>query len=158
MTITNWAVSGDNSFDLLEHLSKKTLPACDWAIVFIGANDLAQHKQVFLGEYRDNLTEIARCLKGHLPAERICLLAPSPVDETKQAYRTNRLVALYGEVVGQIAVQEGLAFLDTLALFEGADQLLSTLLQGSLDDGLHFGSSAYKVLAEAIVAQFLCTA
>lgn len=48
--IDNKAVSGDNSFDLLKILQKQTLTPSDWVFVFIGANDLAQHKQVFLGE------------------------------------------------------------------------------------------------------------
>lgn len=153
LTITNWAVSGDNSFDLLRHLATKPLPAADWVLVFIGANDLAQHKQVFLGEYEDNLKKIVAHLNQVFPAERICLMTPSPVDETKQAYRTNRLVTYYGQVVKKVAEQAGCQVLDTVALFEGSQLALPDLLRGSLDDGLHFGSSAYDLLAKELVAR-----
>lgn len=153
LTITNWAVSGDNSFDLLRQLATKPLPAADLVLIFIGANDLAQHKQVFLGEYEENLKKIVAHLKQAYPAERICFLTPSPVDETKQAYRTNRLVAYYGQVVKKVAEQAGCHVFDTIALFEGSQLALPDLLRGSLDDGLHFGSSAYDLLARELVAR-----
>lgn len=156
MTITNWAVSGDNSFDLLRQLATKPLPAADLVLVFIGANDLAQHKQVFLGEYEDNLKKIVAHLKQVYPAERIVLLTPSPVDETKQAYRTNRLVTYYGQVVKKVAEQAGCQLLDTVSLFEGSGLLVSDLLRGSLDDGLHFGSLGYDVLTKGIVSSCWC--
>lgn len=153
VTITNWAVSGDNSFDLLRQLASRTLPTADWVLVFIGANDLAQHKQVFLGEYEDNLKKIVAHLNQAFPDERLVLLTPSPVDETKQAYRTNRLVAYYGQVVKKVAEQAGCQVLDTVALFEGSQLALPDLLRGSLDDGLHFGSQAYDLLAKELVAR-----
>lgn len=120
-------------------------------LVFIGANDLAQHKQVFLGEYEENLKKIVAHLKQLYSAERIILLTPTPVDESKQAYRTNRLVAYYGQVVKKVAEQAGCQLFDTVALFEYSGLLMSDLLRGSLDDGLHFGSSAYDFLARELV-------
>lgn len=156
MTITNWAVSGDNSFDLLKQLGSRALPTADCVLVFIGANDLAQHKQVFLGEYEDNLNKIVAHLKQVYPAERIVLLTPSPVDETKQAYRTNRLVTYYGQVVKKVAEQAGCQLLDTVSLFEGSGLPMSDLLKGSLDDGLHFGSQAYALLAKGIANSCWC--
>ncbi|MET3557207.1 lysophospholipase L1-like esterase [Streptococcus rupicaprae] len=155
LSIENWAVSGDNSFDLLAHLAERELPDCDRVVVFIGANDLAQHKQVFLGEYQANLSQIVQELKKQFSSEQILLLTPAPVDERKQVYRTNRLVALYGEVVKKIACQEGVDLLDTVALFDGQALPVSDLLKGQLDDGVHFGSLAYGLLAEGILARFL---
>ena len=55
LEIWNLAESGDNSFDLLEKLDKTEIGGADLVFVWIGANDLATHKQVFLGEFQDNL-------------------------------------------------------------------------------------------------------
>ncbi|MFA9468670.1 GDSL-type esterase/lipase family protein [Streptococcus sp. E24BD] len=151
VVIDNWAVSGDNSADLLSLLRRTLLPAADRVFVFIGANDLAQHKQVFLGEYAQNLTAIVAELKKQFSADQICLLLPAPVDETKQLYRTNRLVTYYGEQVRRVARQEGTGLLDTVALFEQSNLPMADLLKGSLDDGLHFGSQAYDFLARAML-------
>lgn len=71
----------------------------------------------------------------------------------KQAYRTNRLVAYYGQVVKKVVMQEGTRCLDTVSLFVDSGLPLADLLKGSLDDGLHFGSQAYDLLARGLVAQ-----
>ncbi|TCD46107.1 hypothetical protein D3X11_01165 [Streptococcus sp. X16XC17] len=150
LSIENWAVSGDNSFNLLKHLSIKEIPSCDWVFVFIDANDLAQHKQVFLGEYLQNLTQIVEILLVYFPAQRICLMTPSPVDETKQVYRNHRLVEYYGGIVKQVAETYHTRLLDTVLTFSKSDKHLANLLRGSMDDGLHFGSAAYRLLARAM--------
>lgn len=151
LTIENWAVSGDNSYDLLKHLTAKAIPASDWVFVFIGANDLAQHKQVFLGEYMQNLTQIVDILLEHFPAQRICFLTPSPVDEDKQIYRNNRLVGYYGDMVRQVTQHYQTQIIDTASAFSKSEKPIVELLRGSMDDGLHFGSAAYELFARSIM-------
>ncbi|MET3644069.1 GDSL-type esterase/lipase family protein [Streptococcus gallinaceus] len=151
LQIENRAVSGDNSYDLLKWLEE----AEDWSaarvFVLIGANDLAMHKQIFLGEYLENLRKIAGLLKDRVEADKICFLSPPPVDEELQAYRTNRLVDYYTEIVEQVAKEEGIDFLSTRAVFEKSGLPVKQILRGQMNDGLHFGSSGYALLAQAML-------
>ncbi len=149
--IDNKAVSGDNSFDLLKILQKQILSPSDWVFVFIGANDLAQHKQVFLGEYWKNLKTIVKLLKETYPSQGICLISPPPVDESKQAYRSNYLVAKYTEVLAKVSQDYGTHFISLQDCFQNSGYPLEELTNGILDDGLHFGSLTYKLLAKEMV-------
>lgn len=151
LRITNRAVSGNNTFDLLALIHKEPPQPVDYIFVLIGANDLAQHKQVFLGEYQENLRKILEFLTPIVPAERIFLLAPPLVDETKQEYRTNRLVTYYTEVMQQVAEEYGCPFQSLKVQFEADGQPVDLLLKGVLDDGLHFGSLGYEVVADTML-------
>lgn len=148
ITIFNNAISGANSFDLLELLKKQEFPQVNGIFIFIGANDLARHKQVFLGEYLENLRQIVKWLEEKESTAWICLLSPAPVDETKQIHRDNRLVDLYSEIVEQVAQETSCFFFSVKNLFLKSPYPLEQLLKGQMDDGLHFGSLAYDLLAK----------
>lgn len=75
LEIWNLAESGDNSFDLLEKLDKTEICGADLVFVWIGANDLATHKQVFLGEFQDNLHKIVNRLRESYSAHQITFWA-----------------------------------------------------------------------------------
>ncbi len=151
LVIQNRAVSGDNSFDLLRHLKEEKLQPADAVFVFIGANDLATHKQVFLGEYQENLRNIMAILLKNFTPDQICLLTPAPVDEDRQATRSNRLVDYYSQIVLGVAEEYGCLTLDVRKVFQSSSSPLADILRGQMDDGLHFGSKGYELLAEALV-------
>ncbi|MBY5035558.1 hypothetical protein K6V78_11015 [Streptococcus gallolyticus] len=151
LQIDNRAVSGDNTFDLLNILQGQSSWSADYIFIIIGANDLAIHKQVFLGEYLENLRRIVEILRRQISANRICLISPPPVDEDLQAYRTNRLVAYYTEIMEQVASEEGVNFLSLRATFEKSGLTVKEILRGQINDGLHFGSLGYELLAEAML-------
>lgn len=148
--IRNLAESGDNSFDLLDKLEKQDFAGADWVFVWIGANDLATHKQVYLGEFQENMRQIVHKLLTRYSANQIILLSPAPVDERKQVYRTNRLVAYYSEIVEQVAYESCLDYISMEFVFEQTDFPLQDILRGSRDDGLHFGSLGYTILAQTL--------
>lgn len=148
--IQNLAQSGDNSFDLLEKLQKKQISGANLVFVWIGANDLATHKQVFLGEFQDNLRKIVKLLLKQYNSSQIIFLGPAPVDESKQVTRTNRLVNYYSEIVEKVAKEFSFDFISMQEVFRQSSYPVEQILKGLQDDGLHFGSLGYEVLAKAL--------
>lgn len=151
LVITNLAESGDNSVDLLAKLDNWDFPEVDKVFVWIGTNDLAIHKQIYLGEFQENMRQIATLLLEHYQPSQLILLGPVPVDEAKQRYRTNRLVEYYSEIVEKVARESKCDFLSVQELMAASPIPLPELLRGSMDDGLHFGSAGYELLAEKLV-------
>ena len=151
LEIWNLAESGDNSFDLLEKLDKTEIGGADLVFVWIGANDLATHKQVFLGEFQDNLLKVVERLRASYAAHQITFLGPAPVDEQKQLYRTNRLVGYYSDMVEKVAKLSDCHFISMQEVFGQVDFPIEEVLRGSQDDGLHFGSLGYGILAQALL-------
>ena len=150
--VVNTAKSGDSSGDLLERLEDDVLSKeeADVFILLIGANDLATHKQTPLTEFEKNIRKIIHCVKHVWSMTRVLLITPPAVDEEKQRYRTNYLVQSYGQVLKQIASDQGLDCLDFYELLMNRPEPLSDLMEGVMDDGLHFGLDAYQILADAI--------
>lgn len=151
LVLTNLAESGDNSFDLLDKLENWDFPPADKVFVWIGTNDLATHKQVYLGEFQENMQQIVAQLLEHYQPSQLLLLGPTPVDEAKQLYRTNRLVGYYSEIVEKVAREVKCDFLSMQEVMATSLIPLPELLSGSMDDGLHFGSAGYELLAEKLV-------
>lgn len=151
LVITNLAESGDNSIDLIAKLDNWDFPKADKVVVWIGTNDLAIHKQVYLGEFQENMRQIVSLLLEHYQPSQLLLLGPTPVDEAKQRYRTNRLVRYYSEIVEKVARESKCDFLSVQELMADSSIPLAGLLRGSMDDGLHFGSVGYELLAEKLV-------
>lgn len=151
LDIWNLAESGDNSFDLLEKLEVCEVWDADFVFVWIGANDLAIHKQVYLGEFQENLQKVVGRLLVSYLAKQVIFLGPAPIDESKQLYRTNRLVTYYSDIVRKVAEQSGCSFISMQEVFGQAGPLLEDILRGSQDDGLHFGSLGYEVLAQTLM-------
>ncbi|MBJ8349827.1 GDSL-type esterase/lipase family protein [Streptococcus zalophi] len=156
LIIYNSSVAGDATKDVLNRMSAiLSVERCDQVIILIGTNDLALNKQVPLPEFQENLLKIIMSLKEKYPANQITFLSPSPVDEEKQHYRNNRLIENYAKIIMTVSQKEECHFVNLYQLFlEAANQTsLSQLLEGSLDDGLHFGSSGYSLLADMILEQ-----
>lgn len=150
MAVDNLAESGDNSYDLLRKMEKEDLAGRDAVFIWIGANDLATHKQVYLGEFQANIRKAATLLQEHYASHQIIFLGMCPVDETKQRYRTNRLAGYYSDVVEEIAAELGCGYLSIRKVFEQSKWPLSEILTGSMDDGLHFGEKGYGLVAQAL--------
>ena len=153
LEIWNLAESGDNSFDLLEKLEQQEVAGADLVFVWIGANDLATHKQVYLGEFQDNLLKIVERLRASYAAHQMTFLGPAPVDEKKQLNRTNRLVGYYSDMVEKVAQLSDCHFISMQQVFGQAPFPIEEVLRGRQDDGLHFGSLGYGILAQALLEQ-----
>ncbi|RRD31923.1 hypothetical protein EII38_04005 [Streptococcus minor] len=151
LEICNLAESGDNSFDLLEKLAREHISGFDMVFVWIGANDLATHKQVYLGEFQDNLRKVVEMLRSIYLPHQVIFLGPAPIDESKQLYRTNRLVSYYSDIVEKVAKEADCLFVSMQEVFGQADYPLVDILRGSMDDGLHFGSLGYEILAQTLL-------
>ncbi|MBJ8325770.1 GDSL-type esterase/lipase family protein [Streptococcus pacificus] len=156
LIIYNSSVAGDATIDVLNRMAAiLSIEPCDMVFILIGTNDLALNKQVPLREFQDNLLKIISFLKEKYTSKQIVFLSPSPVDEQKQRYRHNRLIETYIEAIVTISKKEQCRFINLYQLFlEAAKQTsISQLLEGSLDDGLHFGSAGYSLLADVILEQ-----
>ena len=154
LTLLNSAVSGYNSFDLLRQIPQLIeVGPVDVAFVLIGTNDLALNKQVPLEVFQENIRSLIKTYQAEHLAERLVFLTPPPVDETKQYYRHNGLIEQYGQAMKAICSSANVEVLDTYALFmsRAKEIPLSLLLEGSLDDGLHFGQMGYELLAHMIL-------
>ncbi|HFI0256956.1 TPA: GDSL-type esterase/lipase family protein [Streptococcus suis] len=150
-TFQNVSISGATSGCLLKQLRKIELQSYDVVFVMVGSNDLATNQQISLPEFEENVKEILTYLNQSCLVEKICLIGPPPVDQDKQFYRTNRLVQSYEQRLRQIALEFGSDFISLVEVFESSQLPIEVLLEGSLDDGLHFGFQGYALLAQAMV-------
>ena len=151
--LTNTAISGNNTFDMLTRIEKDILsvPTSNLIFILIGTNDLALHKQVSLSQFKENLRQIIEKLLTKYPAHHIFLISPPPVDESKQKYRKNVLIFEYVSIMKEVAENFSCYFIDLYQTFFEIGHL-PTLMKGIRDDGLHFGIIGYQILAEQIVA------
>lgn len=153
LEISNTAVSGSNTADLLENLPA-FFPAADFEMVFIliGTNDLALNKQLSLKKFQKNLVKILQEIKKIYPSSRICLISPPAVDESKQRFRNNHLIADYSHSMKKIAVCQTVEFINLRKAMQEKPDFLQ-LTHGSLNDGLHFGKKGYLLLTALIKEQ-----
>lgn len=153
LTISNSAISGINSQGLLEQLPI-LLPEnpVDKIFILVGSNDLVTTHRILEADFADHLGQIMEQLLQTYQPEQICLLSPPPVDENKQWYRHNGLVVSYTAVMETIAEQWSCSFINLYQIFmdKTKEVPLELLLEGSLDDGLHFGQLGYELIASAI--------
>lgn len=157
LEIVNTAISGSNSQDLLQNW-RNFFPNNEFSAVFllIGTNDLALHKQLPLKTFKTNLLQIVKRLKHYYPTASLCLITPPAVDENKQKWRNNQLIAQYSEIMLQIAAQnliKGINLQEAML----AEESFPAITQGCLNDGLHFGLAGYQLLASLIKQQLLTT-
>ncbi|WP_079707947.1 DUF459 domain-containing protein [Paraliobacillus ryukyuensis] len=145
-TIINAGVSGDNTFDTINRLERNVLQHHpDFVTILFGANDAAFHKQVALGDYKQNLTHIVQAIGS----ERSILLSTAPVDETVQYARTNAVLTQYADAVQQVANETRSRYIDFFSKMIALPDY-QVRLKGIKNDGLHFGEAAYTLLAELI--------
>lgn len=153
LLISNSAISGLSSQGLLDQLPN-FLPArpVDKVFILIGSNDLVTTNRILEKDFAENLQQIIDGLLNTYQPEQIYLISPPPVDEDKQWYRHNGLVASYTAVMETIAEQWSCSFINLYQIFMNKSQEvpLELLLEGSMDDGLHFGQLGYELLASAI--------
>ncbi|WP_281165640.1 GNAT family N-acetyltransferase [Liquorilactobacillus sicerae] len=157
LEIVNTAISGSNSQDLLQNW-KTFFPNNEFSAVFllIGTNDLALHKQIPLKKFQTNLLQIIKRLKHIYPTANLCLITPPAVDESKQKWRNNQLIAQYTEIMLQTATQNLIKSINLQAAMLAGGSF-PAITKGILNDGLHFGLAGYQLLANLIKQQLLTT-
>ena len=154
LQVINTAVSGINSVNFYAMLSELVLKKerCDKVALLLGTNDLATNKQVPIEQFRQKMALIASSLIQIYPPKDIIFISPLAVDELKQKYRTNYLVALFTAAIEQVTTDYRLQFVNLYrAMITSKD--LRILCHGSLDDGLHFGNAGYTLLANLLLDQ-----
>lgn len=154
LQVINTAVSGINSVKFYTMLPELVLKRerCDKVAILLGTNDLAANKQVPIDQFKQKMALIASSLVHIYLPKNIIFISPPAVDELKQKYRTNYLVALYTAAIEQVTADYHLQFIN---LYQAmiASKEIKMLCRGSLDDGLHFGNAGYALLANLIVNQ-----
>lgn len=150
--IINTAHAGDNTTDLLARMDTEILSHtnADRIFMLIGINDLALNKQVKLKQFEENIGKIVDKLRTRYPTQRIYFITLAPVDESKQVYRTNKLVKMYTLQLRKVAIANNCQVLDLYQAFIKSEIPVNTLLQGIRNDGLHFGETGYVILAKLI--------
>ena len=125
---------------------------CDKLILLLGTNDLALHKKVLLEQFKQNMALIISSIVCLYYQNNFIMISPPAVDEHKQEKRTNDEVAAYTAELEQVANNYKIHFIN---LFEkmAKQGSLTTLCQGQLDDGLHFGAVGYELLADLIIKE-----
>lgn len=117
-------------------------------VIFFGANDavsVGDKQYVPLDEYRSNLVGMVDHLRM-VSKSRIILVTPPPVCSAQWPTRSIENAATYAEEVRSVALDMNTLLLD-LWNHEGAVIDLS-----DLRDGLHFGESGNRKMAEGIKA------
>lgn len=89
-------------------------------------------------------------MTSYAPCDMI-FISPPPIDESKQRYRTNRHIKQYIQVIKDTADHYQCHFINLYQVFIQTDTPLSDLMEGIMDDGLHFGLMGYQLLANAIL-------
>ncbi|OFI48985.1 hypothetical protein BG261_04800 [Floricoccus tropicus] len=153
LEIVNTAVCGENSGALLERIDSEILAVekAQKIFIIIGTNDLATNKRVFADQYEENLQAIILRLIGKYDRNNIFFLSIPPIDEDKQRFRSNLLINEYNTVLKEVCLKNNcnyLLFNERLNRFETKE--LQDILEGSMDDGLHFGLKGYQIMADII--------
>lgn len=150
--ITNSAVSGINSGAFLVRLAELVLKQKkhDALVILLGSNDLAQHKQVPLKQFKQNMSLIASAVISEYYPPKVILVSPPAVDEKKQRVRNNQLVKKYSKAIEQVAHEYHFLFLP-LAKKMILHGNLPVLCRGRKNDGLHFGQAGYDFLSSLLV-------
>lgn len=154
VNLINTAVSGINSGAFFARLGELvlTVKPCDKIVILLGTNDLATHKQVPLTQFKQNMQLIASSIICLYWPQNVVLVSPPAVDEQKQHVRNNKLVASYAQVVKEVAAEYNFSYIDLCsAMIKHGN--LAKLCQGEKNDGLHFGDSGYKLLADLIAKE-----
>lgn len=146
-SIINSGVPGNTSSQALARMKKDVLAhKPDIVTILLGSNDAGLHKLVPLLTYRRNLEKMIR----QIGPEKIVLISPPPVDETKQNKRTNQVMVLYAQTAKLVATQYKVPFIDFFHYLYFRKNC-SSLLKGVADDGLHFGEGTYELLCELVI-------
>lgn len=153
LEIVNTAVCGENSGALLERINSEILAVekAQKIFIIIGTNDLATNKRVFADQYAKNLQAIILRLTEKYDRSNIFFLSIPPIDEDKQRFRSNLLINEYNIVLKEVCLKNNchyLLFNERLNQFD-PEELLD-ILEGSMDDGLHFGLKGYQIMADII--------
>ncbi|MDM5189082.1 SGNH/GDSL hydrolase family protein [Bacillus sp. DX4.1] len=144
--VVNAGVPGDNTFDALQRIEEDVLSYRPMFVtVFFGANDAAFHKVISLQEYRKNVKEIVR----RISPEKVLLISPAPVDETRQYARTNAVLQEYAKVMEEVAEQTGSHLLDLYSHMIQEPEY-KKYVENEESDGLHFGVAGYEYLSGLI--------
>lgn len=149
--ITNTAVSGINSGGFFASLTDLIFKPekCDYLILLIGTNDLATHKQVPLTQFKANMQLIASSIVWLYYPPKVILVSPPAVDENKQHVRNNTLIKEYSQVIEEVAKEYHFSYINLAQAMINQGNL-SQLCQGMKNDGLHFGSAGYHLLAQLL--------
>uniref|UniRef100_A0A0X3Q151 Isoamyl acetate-hydrolyzing esterase 1 homolog n=2 Tax=Schistocephalus solidus TaxID=70667 RepID=A0A0X3Q151_SCHSO len=135
-------------------MNPEDLKNCALFTIWLGANDasLAEQK-VELPEYRNNLSQMITYLSSDLglSSERIVLINPPPIDETKEdpdkpKIRTLENTRLYAKACIEVAKANGVECVDMFnALLNQEDW------QSYLIDGLHFCRKGSNFVTERLI-------
>ena len=152
--LINTAISGINSGAFFARLSELvlTVEKCDKIVILLGTNDLALHKQVPIAQFKQNIQLIASSIICLYWPQNVVLVSPPAVDEQKQHVRNNKLVAEYAKIVENVASEYKFSYIDLCTAMQEHGSL-TELCKGQKNDGLHFGSSGYKLLADLVAKE-----
>ena len=144
--------------------SKLILPqlTVDWdniifVTIFLGANDAEipdnpDTGNVPISEFTANLREIIKyVLAKGVPADRVILITPPPVDEAKWAevykkkIRSNELTKIYTETVVAVAAETGTGIIQLYSKIMAMPNWKSFLM-----DGLHLSYDGNQLLFEEV--------
>lgn len=154
LQVINTAVAGINSvkfYDLISELALKR-EHCDKVAILLGTNDLAANKQVPIDQFKQKMASIASSLIQVYSPKDIIFISPPAIDELKQKYRTNYLVALYTAAIEEVTKDYHLQFINLYQAMISSKEI-KILCRGLLDDGLHFGNAGYTLLANLLFEQ-----
>lgn len=154
LQVINTAVSGINSVKFYAMLSELVLKRerCNKVAILLGTNDLAVNKQVPINQFKQKMALIASNLIHIYSPKDIIFISPPAVDELKQKYRTNYLVALYAAAIEEVTTDYHLQFINLYRAMITSKEP-KVLCRGLLDDGLHFGNAGYTLLANLLFDQ-----
>lgn len=150
INVINAGVPGHNTNDALSRIEQDVLShQPHFVTVLFGANDAGKKRPVDLSTFTENMRTIVRFIGPY----KTILITPSPVDEQKQADRTNNLLGQYAQAVKNVALELNCHLIDFYRHFLSQSDY-QTKLKGIEDDGLHFGEAGYELLSELIVEKW----
>lgn len=162
---------------LAKQSERANLATLQLLTIWLGANDAtfpgeAQH--VPLETFKANMRRLVRMVTDphsawHSPATRVVLLTPPPVyaDKWRDFLRVNGTPPrdtsdrdlegsrVYAEATREVALQEGVALVDTWTLLWDAAGGKEENLTQFLSDGLHLSTDGYKLVYDALVKLIL---
>ena len=158
INIVNSGINGHTVGDLLNRYEQDVIPHNpDTIVVKIGVNDayndfMSGIQRTELIRFEQNYSTLLANIRAKLPESRILLLTPFYIAENKQDALYLR-VADYIGIVKSLGMKNGLAVLDTQAIFDRAMIEMPAIVWA--EDGVHPIVDGHKLLAKELYSKLL---
>lgn len=147
--VYNCAVGGWDTNDCVAKSPYVAKLEPDVLVISLGTNDASPWKQVPIGCFKKNISEIFKNFKG----SRVIYFLPPPVDEVKIANTDKKRsiagIKEYHDAAKSVCAANNVEFIDSFAVFKS---LLDSGKEYHIEDGVHLNDLAYEMISNKLAS------